>query len=185
MLQISKDSTLLMRSKQKLVPYEERRPYYLRWFDRVYFYFGGEDWNYSYPAGRQGDLFPVVGRQGNVLPLICYEAVFYAFSSQKIDSKTEFITCAANEIWYHGTEGVEQAYLLCKILAICAGKTVVRSSDFGVSAVIDAQGFTTKKCDNAKPQVLKAKIQTNRQVTFYAMFGDWIGLWCVCFSVIV
>jgi apolipoprotein N-acyltransferase len=184
-MQITKDTTIQMRSKEKLVPYEERRPHYLRWFDNVYFYWGGEDWNYTYPDYTQPATFYHNNRQENVLPLICYESVFYEFAAQKTDAKTGFITCSANEIWYTQTEGAEQAYLFCKILAICTRKYIARSSDFGVSCLIDTYGNTLLKESGKKPAIINTILEVHYETTFFTCYGDWVGKICLTISFLV
>ncbi len=170
-IQIDASENIQIRTKQKLVPYEERIPYYLEWFNGVYSYLGGENWHYTYPSYKNQNLF-FDDKYSNILALICYEAAFYEDFSKIINNNTLFLTCSANEIWYQNSEGAEQAIKLSQILALCTKKYIIRSSDFGISGVIDDNGEILMKINSPIPKAIKINIPIKEKMTFFVRNGS-------------
>ncbi|TAG06822.1 MAG: apolipoprotein N-acyltransferase [Cytophagia bacterium] len=175
MIQIDNTKNVQWRTKSKLVPYEERRPYYLDWFSPIYFYFGGERWNYTKNLGIENNFFEDNISGLNVVPLICYESFFDEFATTKMNQKTMFLTCSANEVWYKNTEGITQEFEKIRLLAICTSKSVARSSDFGGSGLVDKQGNVLVKLDNDKKDFLLVNIPINTKNTLFMYWGEIIG----------
>ena len=95
------------------------------------------------PAERAGvlELETRAGERYRFGVSICYDNAFDdPFTRPAADSDVDFHLVASNEAWY--LDGVEMDHMIAfsKTLAVATGRSVVRATNSGISAVIDPPG---------------------------------------------
>ena len=79
----------------------------------------------------------------NILPLICYEIIY----SGKLFDKSEFdfIVNVSEDGWFGRSIGPKQHFSHSILRAIESGKYVLRSSNNGISAIVNPMGVVEKR----------------------------------------
>ena len=116
-----------------------------------------------------------------VSPLICYESIY----GEMALGPTNLVAVITNDGWWKKTAGFKQHLHYSRLRAIEQRKSVIRSANTGISAVINARGDILKQSLWDEAVYLSEKVNTNNQVTFYSHFGDYIGRICSFISAII
>jgi apolipoprotein N-acyltransferase len=194
--------------KMHLVPFGEYVPLgdqlpFMQWFTP---YKKG----YECRPGEQWTRFPLTARDGRTFTfgcLICYEDSDPYLARQYVASEpVDFLVNISNDGWFDGTEEHEEHLAICRFRAVEARRSVVRSVNMGISAVIDPDGrvvalprvaareFDAAKRDDritlsAQPQgswaaskkvegVVTAAVPLDARAPLYAQLGDWLPALC-------
>ncbi|SFU62180.1 apolipoprotein N-acyltransferase [Pustulibacterium marinum] len=120
-----------------------------------------------------------------VAPVICYESVYGEFVSKYIQNGAEFIAIITNDAWWGNTQGHKQHLNYARLRAIENRKSVVRSANTGISAIINQTGDIQQTLEYGVQGSLKGKIHLNNKVTFYARYGDYIARVAVLASALI
>lgn len=184
--------------KMHLVPFGEYVPFgetlpFMRWFTPY-------EGDYSCRPGTHWTRFPLSTADGRAFTfacLICYEDSDPYLARQYVTGDpVNFFVNISNDGWFDGTEEHEQHLAICRFRAIEARRSIVRSVNMGISAVIDADGRITelpKKVDeHGRPTipcnswsgskkvegVVAATISIDTRQSLYARLGDWVAAVC-------
>ncbi len=111
----------------------------------------------------------------NVAPIICYESIYGNFVNGFVQNGANFLAVITNDGWWKNTQGHKQHLMLSKLRAIENRRSLVRTANTGVSAVINQKGDIVKRLDYGIKGVIKAKIRLNNNLTFYTKYGDYIA----------
>ncbi len=120
-----------------------------------------------------------------VAPVICYESVYGEFVSEYIQNGAQFISIITNDAWWGNTQGHKQHLNYARLRAIENRKSVVRSANTGISAIINQTGDIQQTLGYGLQGSLKGKIHLNNKVTFYARYGDYIARVAVLASALI
>jgi apolipoprotein N-acyltransferase len=130
------NSLEFMYHKQHLVPFGEYVP--LKNFLLIKkLTHGFED----YKSGNTPNNFYLSNIKLNVNPIICYEDIFPEEIRMK-SAQSDFMAHITNDAWFGMTSGPYQHFYITKMRAVENGLPIVRSSNNGISAIIDAFGRT-------------------------------------------
>jgi len=175
------------------------------------------DFDYSILPGQSLTRFPLGQYHYGVL--ICYEdgvsdlARAYALPDGN-QPAADFLLNTSNDGWFDGTPEHAQHLAVCRFRAVEARRSVGRSVNMGISAVIDPNGRVlapqrTQEVGEARlweltpgaadlptsrwrefqtvPGVLVAAIPIDRRVSLYARLGDWLpwGCWLVLSAALI
>ncbi len=110
-----------------------------------------------------------------VAPVICYESVFGEFVTGYINNGANFIAVITNDGWWGNTAGHKQHLSYSQLRAIETRRSIARSANTGISAIINQRGEIVQRAEWWVPAALKASINLNNQRTFYTRHGDFIG----------
>jgi len=116
--------------KIKLTPFGEYIPF--RWIPGINLI--TTDFR-DFSSGTSETTFRI--KNTSFYPIICYEAIF---PINKIEE--DYIVNISNDAWFEDTIGIDQLFLITRFRAIESGKTLIRVSNKGPSAVIDRNGRT-------------------------------------------
>jgi apolipoprotein N-acyltransferase len=128
--------------KMHLVPFGEYVPLgeqlpFMRWFTPY-------QKGYECRPGEKWMRFPLTARDGRDFTfgcLICYEDSDPYLARQYVASQpVNFFVNISNDGWFDGTEEHEEHLAICRFRAIETRRSVVRSVNMGISAVIDPDG---------------------------------------------
>ena len=106
-----------------------------------------------------------------VTPLICYESIYGDLNK----GKTNLIAIITNDGWWKNTIGYKQHFAYARLRAIEQRKTIIRSANTGVSGVINAKGEVLESTNWDEEVCISAEVSLNNEITFYSMFGDYLG----------
>ena len=127
-------------NKRKLVPFGEFLP-----FDNLLKRLGFKKITEGYDSFLKGkdDNNLIVGVL-NILPLICYEVIFTDLI-QKSDTNTNLIVNISEDAWFGKSIGPDQHFAKSIFRAIESNTFFLRSTNKGVSAIIDNKGNIIKQ----------------------------------------
>lgn len=97
------------------------------------------------------------------LPLICYEVIFPTESAEAALS-ADAIVNLTNDGWFGYTPGPWQHFHQARVHAVEAGLPVIRNSNSGVSAIIDAYGRVVTGLDFGAVGIIDGQMPARRQV---------------------
>ncbi len=128
----------LVYNKVYLVPFGERIPFqwafpFLRNLDFGQAEFAPGDGIVSWPFRVNGDSLCVS-------PLICYEAIFPEAGWKATHLDADILLNMTNDGWFTGTGQQLQHLLLSRMRSIETGRSLVRSTNTGISAFITPSG---------------------------------------------
>ncbi len=166
-----------IRSKKFFVPFQERIPF-LKEFpfmanlaDLV----GGNAKISYYPNGVETHQTKT---KINYTPMLCYESVFPLIMAEKAD-ESDLIVIAANENWNKDLTGSKQ-YLYNNVgMAIQSRVPIAKSSNSGVSAIIDKYGNVLEERIGRNSGLITQKISLAEGPTFYSSISGlfyWISV---------
>ncbi|KAA1243168.1 apolipoprotein N-acyltransferase [Aquimarina sp. RZ0] len=108
-------------------------------------------------------------------PIICYESVYGEFVSGYAKNNADFLAIITNDAWWGNTQGHQQHLAYAKIRAIETRRSIARSANTGISAIINQTGTIVSKLGYEEKGVLKGNLKTNDAITFYMRAGDYIA----------
>ena len=104
------------------------------------------------------------------LPLICYEIIY----SGKLFHKTDFdlIINISEDGWFGQSIGPKQHFAHSIFRAIESGKYLIRSSNNGITAIINPIGIIEQKLSLGKTGFVKLKEVQTIQPTIFSKYGN-------------
>lgn len=108
-------------------------------------------------------------------PIICYESVYGEFVTGYVRNKADFLAIITNDAWWGNTQGHQQHLAYAKFRAIETRRSVARSANTGISAIINQTGNIVASLGYEEQGVLKGTLKTNDAITFYVKAGDYIA----------
>ena len=111
---------------------------------------------------------------------ICYEDIlpYYVRRVAKA-TKPDVLLNLTNDSWYGDTTEQEIHLALATFRAVELRRSLVRSTNTGISALIDPLGRITLRSEKWKRQNLLGTVPVMKSgTTLYAVLGDWLGWGC-------
>lgn len=110
-----------------------------------------------------------------VAALICYESVYGYYCSEFVKEGASIIFIITNDGWWGNTAGHIQHKQKAVIRAIENRRSVARSANTGISCFINQKGRILESISYGKADVIRQKLNANTKLTFYTVYGDYIG----------
>lgn len=155
-------------AKQRLVPFGEYFPVpalvrsWLRLMDLPYS---------DFAAGGTGQATLAVAGV-RIGASICYEAAFPAAMMDPLPEAGLLIN-VSNDAWFGDSIGPHQHFQMARVRAREAGRPLLRATNTGITAVVDADGRVQARLPQFEPGVLRATVQPRSGATPYVRYGDW------------
>ncbi len=158
--------------KHHLVPFGEFVPPLFQWFVRMM----------NIPLGdfTRGDVAQpsFVFKGERIAPNICYEDLFgeeLARSFADPDKAPTMMVNLSNIAWFGDTVAIDQHLNISRMRALELGRPMLRATNTGATAIINAQGQVTHRLPNAVQGALTAEIYgVHGPITPYAR---WVSTW--------
>lgn len=125
----------------------------------------------DFSAGPTGQRpLPVAGQKAAIS--ICYED---AFGEEAIDALPEatLLVNVSNDAWFGGSVAPAQHLQMARMRALETGRPLLRATNTGITAVVDARGDIVARAPQFEATVLDAVIQPRQGATPYVVWGNW------------
>jgi len=168
--------------KQKLVPFGEYMPFPDSWRPLLSFFNIPMS---QFAAGKQNQALISIKNDYvdyTVAPFICYDVVYPDFVAKQSTDSGLIITIS-NDAWFGLSNGPLQHLGIVKMRALENGRYVLRSTNTGVTALIDHKGNVVDRLPQMEFGVLKAQAQIRSGNTPFNIWGSWPIL-ILCFGLL-
>lgn len=119
---------------------------------------------------------PVTFGEWRISTPVCYEDILARFTRKMVrEAKPHVMINLTNDAWFGDSQEPWIHLLLSKYRAIEHRRYLVRSTNSGVSAVIDPLGRVVTKSGLLTRENLRADVHMMAQDTIYTTLGDWPG----------
>lgn len=128
-----------------------------------------------FSPGKELSPLKVVTRDGThiVAPLICYEDILPGFTNAMVGSTNpELLVNMTNDAWFGDTAEPWEHLALAKFRAIEHRRYLVRSTNSGVSAVVDPIGRVVLQTKTFEEAASSAIVRWMKRRTVYEFVGD-------------
>ncbi len=159
-------------NKRHLVPFGEFIPFGFKWFvDMMQVPLG------SFDSGRENQQLMKIEDQ-YFAPNICYEDLFgeellsQVFSRNSNESGASILFNISNLAWFGDTIALKQHLEISRMRALETARPMIRSTNTGSTAVIDADGNIIVALPTMQAGFLDAYVQGTQGLTWYAYVGN-------------
>ena len=163
------DPPLQRYSKRHLVPFGEFIPWGFRWFvDRMQIPIGDQQRGAPY----QGPM-ELAGQR--IAVNICYEDLFGAeiiAAWQVPERAPTLLLNISNLAWFNDSIALPQHLQIARLRALETGRPMLRATNTGATAIIDARGNVTAQLPYLTAGVLDGAVQGQRGITPYVALGN-------------
>lgn len=104
-------------------------------------------------------------------PALCYEIAFGKQLRANWHKQTNFILTLSNDAWFGRSIGPEQHLQIAQMRALELGRPLIRDTNNGITAIVNAQGQVLKRLPQFVTGVLRAKVESTTGMTPYAFWG--------------
>jgi apolipoprotein N-acyltransferase len=111
---------------------------------------------------------------------ICYEDVFGEEIIRQLPAATLLVN-ASNDAWYGQSNAAYQHMQFSQARALETGRTVLRATNTGATAIIDPHGNVLDQAPHFTETTLNVVAQGYSGSTPYVFWGNWLFL-CICFG---
>ncbi|MDA3978500.1 apolipoprotein N-acyltransferase [Gallibacterium sp. AGMB14963] len=115
---------------------------------------------------------PLTVKGANFANAICYEIIFDRQVQHNVQNNSDFILTVSNDAWFGTSIGPWQHFQMARMRALELGKPLIRDTNTGVTAFIDAHGKIISQAPQFKPTTLTAKIYQTIGKTPFSVFGN-------------
>ncbi|MEO8151377.1 MAG: apolipoprotein N-acyltransferase [Bacteroidia bacterium] len=185
-MQLDSSDRIQLYHKSKLVPGVEKMPFpaVFKSIEKFAIDLGGA----SGSLGVQDEPSVFHNQQNKkykVAPIICYESIYGEYISRYVRKGASLLFIITNDGWWDDSPGYRQHFQYGRLRAIEMRRSIARSANTGISAVINQRGDVLQQTQWWVPAVLKATINANDELTFYAKHGDYLAKLCAALSVLI
>ena len=169
--------------KSKLLPGVETMPFadYIPQINKLLFNFGGQGGSFGTQTERTVFRDSLIALSS----LICYESAFGDFVSQFANNGAEAIAIITNDGWWGNTPGYQQHLSFACLRAIELRRDIARCANTGISSLINLRGDLITKTNYGVADVIKIQLRPNKELTFYTLYGDYLGWISLLLSTII
>ncbi len=178
-LNLENDSAQVYR-KSHLVPFGEFIP-----LKFIFQYIYENYLNMPMNDLSKGSIYqmPIAIENQNIAFNICYEDVFGEEIIRALPSAT-LLANVSNDAWYGKSIAAYQHLQFSQARAIETGRMVIRSTNNGVTAIIDEHGTLKETLPSFTEGVLEGNVQGFKNATPYIFLGNWPVI-SLCFIVLL
>lgn len=167
--------------KIQLVPFTENFPY-KKTFPKFYQLLVDHDYHF-WEKGTEYTVFNAAGVRFSTP--ICYEDVFGYISRNFVRHGAQVIVNMTNDSWSGAVSAEMQHMQMAVFRAIENRRSVVRSTNSGMTVIIDPDGRILKQLEPFTEGYLVGQVPLyDSETTFYTRFGNWFALLSLAVSVI-
>ncbi|MBT3182689.1 MAG: apolipoprotein N-acyltransferase [Deltaproteobacteria bacterium] len=141
------------------------------------------DWMPYVSHMTPGDSYQPLKFKGHSLSVnICYEEILPRFIGKMMKYNPNVMVNITNDNWFGKTSEPKQHLALSIFRSVENRRWLVRSTNTGISAFVDATGRIVQQTPLMEPAMLIQDVPMLKGRTIYMIFGDWLG-WLSLFSI--
>lgn len=110
----------------------------------------------------------------NIAPLICFEIAFPQQLAANVNKDTNLLLTVSNDAWFGDSHGPHQHLEIARMRALEFGRPMMRSTNNGITAVIDHNGRVTADIPQFTKTTLQTEISLVSGQTFYGQYGIYL-----------
>ncbi|GAB1267185.1 apolipoprotein N-acyltransferase [Aurantivibrio infirmus] len=152
--------------KQRLVPFGEYRPLE-KWTGKIFDLFNMPESITKGSSEQRG----IQIKDAMLAPSICYEIVYPDLVARGARDAHALITIS-NDAWFGSSIGPLQHMEIAQMRALETRRYLIRSTNNGVSALVDDKGNILKKTEQFVMQTLSGEIELRQGMTPFMRFGS-------------
>ncbi len=126
----------------------------------------------NFTPGRQSE--PLIHNNLALGMLICYESVFPAIARMRVEDGANILVNISNDGWFGDSSAPEQHLQLGILRAVEQSRFLVRSTNTGISAIVDNFGRFMLKGEQFKAQSLTGFAVARDNKTVFFHIGPWL-----------
>ena len=171
--------------KSKLVPGVEKMPYpqVFGFLEKLAIDLGGTSGSLGKDTEQR--TFPLQSVPFRIGTAICYESAYGEHFGQFVKNGAQMMSVITNDGWWGNTPGHQQHFMMSKMRAVETRRTVLRSANTGISAIIDERGDAHQQTKYDTRLALRDNVVPNDTLTFYVRHGDYLARLCVALTVLI
>lgn len=105
---------------------------------------------------------------------ICYEIIFgHQLQQNQKASSADYLLTLSNDAWFGESIGPWQHFQMARMRALELGKPLIRATNTGVTAFVDAYGRVEKQAAQFTATVLSHQLTAYQGQTPFAQIGQW------------
>ncbi|HML95840.1 MAG TPA: apolipoprotein N-acyltransferase [Thermodesulfobacteriota bacterium] len=136
----------------------------------------------DFTPGDEYDLFEIPEKGARIGPIICYEDILPPFSRKFAEKGANLIINITNDAWFGRTIAPYQHLFVSIPRSIETRKYLLRSTNTGISAIIDPVGRVVAETPTFERMNLEGEVGLmNGENTFYTRIGDVFPAACLVF----
>jgi apolipoprotein N-acyltransferase len=161
--------------KSKLVIGVEMLPYpkYMRFLDKWAINLGGTAGGLGTQKERVLLTNPSNGFKAGVI--ICYESIYGEYCTEYVRKGANVLFIITNDGWWRASQGHKQHFNYARLRAIETRRSIARSANTGVSAIISQRGEILHRTAWWTPDAFASTIYANSVITPYVRWGDYLA----------
>lgn len=139
----------------------------------------------DFTPGDEFDLFIIEDKGARIGPIICYEDILPPFSRKFAEEGANLIVNITNDAWFGRTIAPYQHLFVSIPRSIETRKYMLRSTNTGISAIIDPVGRVVAETPTFERMNLEGEVGLmNGENTFYTKTGDVFPVACLVFWIV-
>lgn len=164
-------------NKSKLVVLVETTPYkkFFNLLGRFAIDLGGAIG--SYAPQQEREVFTTADSV-KIGTAICYESVYGDYYREYILKGAHVMSIITNDGWWGDTPGYRQHLSYASLRAIETRRSIARSANTGISALINQRGEIIANTEWWKPAYINGELKLNDKITVFVKHGDITGRIC-------
>ena len=107
-----------------------------------------------------------------IAPAICYESVFGSYLTPFVRNGANLIAIMTNDGWWGNTEGHRQHLHYASLRAIECHRSIARSANTGISAMILPTGEITEQLGWWKEGAIESELPIFKDETLFVKYGN-------------
>ena len=94
----------------------------------------------------------------HILPLLCFEIAFPHQLAANLTNKTDLLLTVSNDAWFGNSHGPHQHMEIARMRALEFGRPLLRSTNNGITAIVNHKGSFIARIPQFEEKVLKAEV---------------------------
>ncbi|MEQ9620216.1 MAG: apolipoprotein N-acyltransferase [Deltaproteobacteria bacterium] len=136
----------------------------------------------DFTPGDEFNLFEIEEKNARIAPIICYEDIIPSFSRKFVAKGANLIINITNDAWFGKTIAPYQHLLVSIPRSVETRRYLLRSTNTGISAIIDPVGRVVEKTDIFVRTNLEGEVGLmDGETTLYTKAGDIFPVACLVF----
>jgi apolipoprotein N-acyltransferase len=112
----------------------------------------------------------LIAKNLHLLPLLCFEVVFPHQLAANLTKQTSLLLTVSNDAWFGDSHGPHQHMEIARMRALEFGRPILRTTNNGITAVVDHQGNYIARIPQFEEKVLKTEVALVSGETLYSQW---------------